>query len=83
MCVPSRMGFHATEASCFLTADLFYLEVALLPCGGVEDVNMAWRGGSPVVRKCIICAMIFTAQVIIRDSVAAQRTAPAAAQVRG
>lgn len=77
------MGFHTTEASCCLTADLFCLEVTLLPCGGVEDVKMAWHGGAPVVRKCIICATKCAAQVIIRDSVAAQRMAPAAAQVRG
>lgn len=78
MSVPSRMGFRATGASCYLKADLFYLEVALLPCGGVEDVKMAWHGGSPVVCKCSICAMKCAAPVIIRDSVAAQRMAPAA-----
>lgn len=55
--VPSRMGFHATGASCFLKADLFYLEVVLLPCGEVEDVKMALHRGSPVVCKRIICAM--------------------------
>ncbi|XP_029313255.1 mediator of RNA polymerase II transcription subunit 1-like isoform X2 [Cottoperca gobio] len=42
------MGFHITEATCYLTADLFYLEVVLLPCGGVEDVKVAPHGGSPV-----------------------------------
>lgn len=45
-----RMGFHATEATCYLTADLFYLEVALLPCGQAEDVKVARHGGSPLVR---------------------------------
>lgn len=44
------MGFHATEATCYLTADLFYLEVALLPCGQAEDVKVARHGGSPLVR---------------------------------
>lgn len=77
------MAFHATGASCYLKADLFYLEVVLLPCGEVEDVKMAWHGRSPVVCKCIICGMKFAAQVIIRDSVAAKRMAAAAPQVRG
>lgn len=45
------MGFHTTEATCYLTADLFYLEVVLLPCGGVEDVKVAQHGGSPLVRR--------------------------------
>lgn len=44
------MGFHVTEATCYLTADLFYLEVALLPCGQAEDVKVARHGGSPLVR---------------------------------
>lgn len=83
MFVPSRMAFHATGASCYLKADLFYLEVVLLPCGEVEDVRMAWHGRSPVVCKCIICGMKCAAQVIIRDSVAAKRMAAAAPQVRG
>ncbi|XP_044031731.1 mediator of RNA polymerase II transcription subunit 1 isoform X2 [Siniperca chuatsi] len=42
------MGFHITEATCYLTADLFYLEVVLLPCGGVEEVKVAPHGASPV-----------------------------------
>lgn len=45
------MGFHTTEATCYLTADLFYLEVVLLPCGGVEDVKVAQHRGSPLVRR--------------------------------
>lgn len=44
------MGFHVTEATCYLTADLFYLEVALLPCGRAEDVKVARHGGLPLVR---------------------------------
>lgn len=43
------MGFHITEGTCYLTADLFYLEVVLLPFGGVEDVKVAPHGGSPLV----------------------------------
>ncbi|XP_020489343.3 mediator of RNA polymerase II transcription subunit 1-like [Labrus bergylta] len=43
-----RMGFHITEVTCYLTADLFYLEVVLLPCGGVEEVKVAPHGASPV-----------------------------------
>lgn len=50
-----RMGFHTTEATCYLTADLFYLEVVLLPCGGLEDVKVAQHGGSPIVRRA--CAV--------------------------
>uniref|UniRef100_A0A3Q1JGB5 Mediator of RNA polymerase II transcription subunit 1 n=1 Tax=Anabas testudineus TaxID=64144 RepID=A0A3Q1JGB5_ANATE len=42
------MGFHVTDATCYLTADLFYLEVVLLPGGGVEEVKVAPHGGSPV-----------------------------------
>ncbi|XP_034416211.1 mediator of RNA polymerase II transcription subunit 1 isoform X2 [Cyclopterus lumpus] len=42
------MGYHITEATCYLTGDLFYLEVVLLPCGGVEEVKVAPHGGSPV-----------------------------------
>ncbi|CAJ1082633.1 mediator of RNA polymerase II transcription subunit 1 [Xyrichtys novacula] len=42
------MGFHITEATCYFTADLFYLEVVLLPCGGVREVKVAPHGGSPV-----------------------------------
>ncbi|XP_057680702.1 mediator of RNA polymerase II transcription subunit 1-like isoform X2 [Corythoichthys intestinalis] len=42
------LGFHVTEATCYLTADLFYLEVTLLPCGGVEDIKVAPHGGDPV-----------------------------------
>ncbi|KAK2886645.1 hypothetical protein Q8A73_020591 [Channa argus] len=41
------MGFHITDDTCYLTADLFYLEVVLLPCGGVEEVKVAPHGGSP------------------------------------
>ena len=44
-----RMGFHITEATCYLTADMFYLEVVLLLCGGVEEVKVAPHGGYPVV----------------------------------
>ena len=83
MFVPSRMGFHATGASCYLKADLFYLEVALLPCGGVEDVKMTLHGGSPVVCKGSTGAVNCAAQVLIRGSVAAQRMARAASPVRG
>ncbi|XP_019740302.1 mediator of RNA polymerase II transcription subunit 1-like isoform X2 [Hippocampus comes] len=41
------MGFHFTEATCYLTADLFYVEAALLPCGGVDEVTVAPHGGAP------------------------------------
>ncbi|XP_070841875.1 mediator of RNA polymerase II transcription subunit 1-like [Chaetodon trifascialis] len=48
------MGFHITEATCYLTADLFYLEVVLLPCGGVEDVKVAPHGGSPAPSESLL-----------------------------
>nr|XP_046227352.1 mediator of RNA polymerase II transcription subunit 1 isoform X2 [Scatophagus argus] len=48
------MGFHITEATCYMTADLFYLEVVLLPCGGVEDVKVAPHGGSPVASESLL-----------------------------
>lgn len=75
------MDFHVTGATCYLTAKLFYLEVVLLPCGGVESVKLAPHAGSPIVCKSTVNAPKSSAQVIIRDSVAAQRVAPAAAQV--
>ncbi|XP_067433891.1 mediator of RNA polymerase II transcription subunit 1-like isoform X1 [Thunnus thynnus] len=48
------MGFHITEATCYLTADLFYLEVVLLPSGGVEEVKVAPHGGSPVSSESLL-----------------------------
>ncbi|XP_038587002.1 mediator of RNA polymerase II transcription subunit 1 isoform X2 [Micropterus salmoides] len=48
------MGFHITEATCYLTADLFYLEVVLLPCGGVEEVKVALHGESPVHSESLL-----------------------------
>ncbi|XP_072535252.1 mediator of RNA polymerase II transcription subunit 1-like [Salminus brasiliensis] len=43
------LGSHRspTETACYLTADLFYLEVLLLPGGGVEDVKVAQHGEAP------------------------------------
>ncbi|KAM4719073.1 mediator of RNA polymerase II transcription subunit 1-like [Anableps anableps] len=43
-----RMGFHFTETTCYLTADLFYLEVLLLPSGEVQDVKVALHGEHPI-----------------------------------
>uniref|UniRef100_A0A8B9LGG8 Mediator of RNA polymerase II transcription subunit 1 n=1 Tax=Astyanax mexicanus TaxID=7994 RepID=A0A8B9LGG8_ASTMX len=47
--VPTRLGSHRspTETACYLTADLFYLEVLLLPGGGVQDVKVAQHGEAP------------------------------------
>ncbi|TRY89178.1 hypothetical protein DNTS_018090 [Danionella cerebrum] len=44
------LGSHLspTETVCYLTADLFYLEVLLLPDGAVEDVRVAHHGQPPV-----------------------------------
>ena len=44
------MGFHCTEATCYLTDDMFYLEVLLLPAGQVQDVKLALSGEAPEVR---------------------------------
>ncbi|TDG97468.1 hypothetical protein EPR50_G00226220 [Perca flavescens] len=48
------MGFHVTEATCYLTADLFYLEVVLLPCGGAKEVKVAPHGGFPVPSESLL-----------------------------
>lgn len=45
----SRIGFHVTESTCYLTADLFYLEVVLEACGGVKEVKLAPQGAPPTV----------------------------------
>ncbi|KAJ8418701.1 hypothetical protein AAFF_G00002000 [Aldrovandia affinis] len=44
------LGSHLspTETTCYLTSDMFYLEVLLLPGGGVEDVKVAHHGEAPV-----------------------------------
>ncbi|KAF4096122.1 mediator of RNA polymerase II transcription subunit 1-like [Onychostoma macrolepis] len=43
------LGSHMspTETVCYLTADLFYVEVVLLPGGRVEDVRVAHHGEAP------------------------------------
>uniref|UniRef100_A0A3Q4H515 Mediator of RNA polymerase II transcription subunit 1 n=1 Tax=Neolamprologus brichardi TaxID=32507 RepID=A0A3Q4H515_NEOBR len=41
--------FHFAEATCYLSADLFYVEVLLLPCGEVGEVKVVHHGESPVV----------------------------------
>ncbi|XP_047205339.1 mediator of RNA polymerase II transcription subunit 1 isoform X4 [Girardinichthys multiradiatus] len=48
------MGFHFTEATCYLTADLFYLEVLLLPSGEVQEVKVASHGEHPVPSNSIL-----------------------------
>ncbi|XP_061522219.1 mediator of RNA polymerase II transcription subunit 1-like [Phycodurus eques] len=48
------MGFHVSEATCYLTAELFYLEVTLLPRGGVEEVKVAPHGGAPVSSESLL-----------------------------
>ncbi|XP_077081111.1 mediator of RNA polymerase II transcription subunit 1-like isoform X2 [Siphateles boraxobius] len=44
------LGSHLspTETVCYLTSDLFYIEVVLLPGGRVEDVRTAHHGETPV-----------------------------------
>ncbi|XP_048122813.1 mediator of RNA polymerase II transcription subunit 1 isoform X1 [Alosa alosa] len=50
------LGSHLspTETACYLTADLFYLEVLLKPDGGVEDVKVALHGEAPVSNKLLL-----------------------------
>ncbi|XP_029385511.1 mediator of RNA polymerase II transcription subunit 1-like [Echeneis naucrates] len=48
------MGFHVTEATCYLTADLFYVEVVLVPNGGVEEVKVAPQGRAPVSSESLL-----------------------------
>uniref|UniRef100_A0A4W5M7S8 Mediator of RNA polymerase II transcription subunit 1 n=1 Tax=Hucho hucho TaxID=62062 RepID=A0A4W5M7S8_9TELE len=50
------MGSHLspTETTCYLTADMFYLEVLLLPGGGVEDVKLAQHGEAPVSSESLL-----------------------------
>ncbi|XP_067108255.1 mediator of RNA polymerase II transcription subunit 1-like [Osmerus mordax] len=50
------MGSHLSpsETTCYLTADLFYLEVLLLPGGGVEDVKVAQHGEAPVTSESLL-----------------------------
>ncbi|KAJ8277029.1 hypothetical protein GJAV_G00070670, partial [Gymnothorax javanicus] len=44
------LGSHRspTETTCYLTSDMFYLEVLLQPGGDVEDVKVAHHGEAPV-----------------------------------
>ncbi|XP_056155192.1 mediator of RNA polymerase II transcription subunit 1 [Lampris incognitus] len=48
------MGFHFTEATCYLTADLFYLEIVLLPEGGVKEVTVAPHIAAPVSSESLL-----------------------------
>ncbi|XP_029517190.1 mediator of RNA polymerase II transcription subunit 1-like isoform X3 [Oncorhynchus nerka] len=50
------MGSHLspTETTCYLTADMFYLEVLLLPGGEVEDVKLAQHGEAPVSSESLL-----------------------------
>ncbi|XP_062236096.1 mediator of RNA polymerase II transcription subunit 1-like isoform X3 [Platichthys flesus] len=48
------MGFHITDNTCYLTADLFYLEVVLVACGGVEEVKVAPQGAPPASSESLL-----------------------------
>ncbi|XP_060950081.1 mediator of RNA polymerase II transcription subunit 1-like [Limanda limanda] len=48
------MGFHITDTTCYLTADLFYLEVVLVACGGVEEVKVAPQGAPPASSESLL-----------------------------
>ncbi|XP_029955975.1 mediator of RNA polymerase II transcription subunit 1-like, partial [Salarias fasciatus] len=48
------VGFHRTVTTCYLTADLFYVEVTLLPCGTVTEVIVAPHGKPPTVSQNLL-----------------------------
>ncbi|XP_035268619.1 mediator of RNA polymerase II transcription subunit 1 isoform X2 [Anguilla anguilla] len=50
------LGSHRspTETTYYLTSDMFYLEVLLLPGGGVEDVKVAHHGEAPVSWEALL-----------------------------
>lgn len=78
------MGFHLTEATCYLTADLFYLEVVLLPYGGVEEVKVAPHGKAPVVsglRGLSLHSPLLPRVITRCNCLAAQRVLSPAAEV--
>ncbi|KAG7336326.1 hypothetical protein KOW79_001019 [Hemibagrus wyckioides] len=53
------LGSHLspTETACYLTADLFYVEVLLLPGGEVEDVKVAKHGEAPE-SNALLCQLL-------------------------
>ncbi|XP_030612436.1 mediator of RNA polymerase II transcription subunit 1-like isoform X2 [Archocentrus centrarchus] len=53
------MSFHFTEAMCYLSADLFYVEVLLLPSGEVEEVKVVPHGESPVPSESLLQLLRF------------------------
>lgn len=60
------MSFHFAEATCYLSADLFYVEVLLLPCGEVEEVKVVPHGESPVVSGlCCFQQVIRTSHLLL------------------
>lgn len=54
-----RMGFHTTEATCYLTDALFYLEIGLLPDGEVHEVKVAPHGKPPSVSRFVHIETLF------------------------
>ncbi|XP_035765562.1 mediator of RNA polymerase II transcription subunit 1 isoform X2 [Neolamprologus brichardi] len=48
------LSFHFAEATCYLSADLFYVEVLLLPCGEVGEVKVVHHGESPVPSESLL-----------------------------
>ncbi|XP_016887012.1 mediator of RNA polymerase II transcription subunit 1-like isoform X2 [Cynoglossus semilaevis] len=53
------IGFHVTESTCYLTADLFYLEVVLEACGGVKEVKLAPQGAPPTISEPLLQLLRF------------------------
>ena len=86
-CFLSRMGFHITDATCYLTADLFYLEVVLVASGGVEEVKVAPQGAPPAVsavsNKQLTSLPLLLCGLIKGNCFTVQWLSPAAAEVRG
>ncbi|XP_014873064.1 mediator of RNA polymerase II transcription subunit 1-like isoform X1 [Poecilia latipinna] len=48
------MDFYCTDVTCYLTADIFYLEVLLLPSGEVQDVKMALHRERPAPSRSLL-----------------------------
>ncbi|XP_031439814.1 mediator of RNA polymerase II transcription subunit 1-like isoform X3 [Clupea harengus] len=63
------LGSHLspTETACYLTADLFYLEVLLKPDGGVEDVKVALHGEPPLSSALLLQLLSMTCICLSRQ----------------
>lgn len=52
--VSARLGSHlsASGTECYITSDMFYVEVQLDPAGQLCDVKVAHHGENPMV--CVV-----------------------------